>query len=331
MNQQPNAPALRVMNLSHDPVGDLNALAYEGQPEKMRQYKHGYEDLFEFMPVLDKALLETTAPEVIDDFVKVVRQRMSYAGSKLARQGWIHENMPADFERWYVAVEAVTHKNNMKGGVEIVVAKWAKGISTPIHGHSAGFMHEQVLSGSMRVDIFRIIRPGVARLVRSHIVRAGEVITSVVMKAIPGHEDEKIYWVHRLTALEDTVTMNYLTEHPVDGRGNTFIAQGFDEVYKMKPTDVSPLPAGTKVSKEDVNPGDVILTRTPFGDCYSVTTQTKSFRAFHTEPNSLLDGLDTVDGFSNLKLSDTAAGWFRTFHGITLTDTDVMFDETNII
>ena len=135
------------MTASINPVADLVKVTYPGQDPARRQYREGYEHYMNIMPVLEDN--DPDLPHKIDYARNIVQS----LASSLKQHIWINANKPKEFDRTIIAIEPRTIE---KEGAELVVARWGKGFSSPVHGHATGYMHEEILYGKMLVNTYRL-------------------------------------------------------------------------------------------------------------------------------------------------------------------------------
>lgn len=323
---------------SSTPYEDIKRVAYEGQDPKLRMYHTGYEDRLGCIPVLDPQ------DRFLDGKVGFARYIMQDTAAMLQTDPYTLENLPEanGFTRTILAIESPTVEENgaMKEGAEIVLAKWGKGKSSPVHGHAAGYLHEEILEGKMLVNTYRLIdsHSPVVRPVRTDIVGKG-TFASVYTAPNPADRFKRQALIHNFTALTPAASLHFLPEHTRDGRDNRFTVEYFEEVHQLSFRDVYPI-----TSKEGMylQIGAVVLVRSTnvpeYGDHYIVITgapvkkehgmrpQDVAIQAPGPLAHNLLDFYnETSPGLVLLQLHPYAAKRFLSFHGITISNKEVIF------
>ncbi len=319
----------RNLQSSLNPERDLELLAPPNQDPSRRQYKSGYEQYFNSLPVLN------TNDELIDNKVAYTKSVMQVLASKIIQEGLHNDLMKIlnsnEFQRTIIGLSAPTinMKGGYKEGTELVVAHWGKGFTSPIHGHANGYMHEEILNGKILVNTYRRVHPefDIVRLVKT------EIITTGTFAAKYNKQDDSIFkrgnLIHNFTALEPSNTLHYLTEHTRDGRDNTFTPSYFEDEYKLDAFDVKRI---TGTDGMYLQPGDVALVRSTnvpeYGDHYIVITGHPVKKEHGIRPqevaisapltSSLLDKYEVQNGLVLLKLGENAKTAFLQFHGITV-------------
>lgn len=334
------------MQASTEPLKHIIQASYEGQDPSRRMYKPGYEDFMNQMPVLN-----SNDPE-LEAKVKITAIFMQSLAKKLKEAPWVTgENIPADngFNRTIVAMESPIEIDlnfiaeglddtiPLKEGTELVVAKWGNGHTSPVHGHAAGYLHEEILYGKMRVNSYRITDPQqrVVRLVKTEIVTEGTFASQYNQPS----EIERSALVHNFTSIGNSATLHYLPEHTRDGRDNRFEVQTWESQYFLTPGDV------TRITSQEgmyLQKGEVLLVRSSnvpeYGDHYIVVTghPVPKEHGLRVQDVSLTAMgqhwlLDQYEGqeLVLLKLSPKAKRSFHEFHGIEINDNnDVTFPNT---
>lgn len=329
---------------SRNPKEDIKKIAYEGQPAHMRMYKPGYEEYFETLP----AQIEEASDLF---FTQEVMQDLS---DRLKEDGWLTKDMPESFDRTIIALEspepllstdypggygkyAFLGKKLYKEGKELVIARWADGHTSPVHGHSPGYMHEEILTGKMRVNTYRIT-DRVNRIVRpifTQIIEPGVFVSKFVDPASVQGEREVL--VHNFTSIGESTSLHYLPEHTRDGRDNKFSVEQFKGVTAENVERITTT-QGLYLQK-----GDVVLVRSTnvpeYGDHFIVVTGYPIMKDHGMRPqeeavmasiqdSELLDTFTQHMGCTLLKLNAKVTQEFYAFHNITFDDSlNVIFPE----
>lgn len=321
-----------LLRASQQPEQLLETLAPQGQDPRYRKYMSGYEDLFNLLPVMraDDLLLQSK--------VLHTRRLIKEVALDIVADGWLRNEAPGDFSRTVIGIE----DKQKSEGAELVVAHWGTGFSSPVHGHAPGYMHEEVLSGRLRVDTYRLIHPesNTVRLVETKIVGPGTFVSQY------NAADDSIFHrstlIHNFTALEPTHTLHYLPEHTRDGRDNTFKPEYFEDAYELDSADVRSI---TPTEGFELPPGEVVLVRSinvpEYGDHYIVVTGPKISKPHGIRPQEtsisapnasrLLDSYQPIRGLVLLRLRPNARKAFYDFHGITIENNKVSFQQPQTI
>lgn len=317
--------------VSCSPEAALERISYEGQDPKKRMYVHGYEPFFNLLPVMEEG------PELEKDMLNTQEVLFELSAHLKLDDRF---DLPADneFMRTIIALEEPTIVEGKDvPGAQLLVAQWGKGFTSPVHGHNTGYMHEEVLSGKIRVNTYRITDL-VNKIVRPVVTTIQQ--EGVFVSEYAPHNADNMYeqqtLVHNFTAVEPSLSLHYLPTATKDGRGNTFTVEHFRELgaddYKRI----------TSYEGLYLQPGDVALVRSAnvpeYGDHFIIITghpvmKEHGFRPQdhsviasekHTE---LLDSLQMVMGLTLLKLNKEVAEEFLAFHGVTQNKRELIFEE----
>lgn len=146
------------MQTSINPIGAISKSTYAGQPENMKQFRPGYESYFKHLPLLSdysKKLGEKT-----EESHKILNQLVM----QLRKDSWVKAGRPQEnqFDRVILAIAEPVNINPggtpiYKSGAQVIVARWGKGFSSPVHGHSHGLIHEELIYGRMLVNDYTIV------------------------------------------------------------------------------------------------------------------------------------------------------------------------------
>lgn len=318
---------------SNNPLDDINRMAYEGQPIKMRMYKEGFEQYLEAMPILeddDEMLLQKTHQTT---------SVMNLLAADLSNSKWAKSMrpIPGDFNRTILALEApmVKADGTLKEGTEIVLARWGDGHTSPVHGHASGYLHEELLFGKMRVNTYRIVdrQKRIVRPLRTVIYDKPSTIAAVYSN----HSDaERDALVHNFTSIGYSGSLHYLPEHTRDGRDNRFAVEHFTGLASEHLIQLN-----AQQGLEQLRIGDVALVRSQnvpeYGDHFIVITGRPILKPNGLRPmddaiyaphyKGLLDAYDPIMGLTLLKLNDTAKKAFHIFHSISVVGNNVIFPQ----
>lgn len=324
------------LKASNNPLDDINAIAYEGQPIENRMYKQGYEKHFELLPVLtdDDPMLA----------FKIIQSKavMNDLAVKLMLDKWTPTLKPLEggFNRTILALEApaISSVGKLKEGQEIVIARWGDGKTSPVHGHADGLLYEQLLFGKMRVNTYRIVdhEKRIARPVETKIFKDFVNIASSYTRK---QEHERSALVHNFTSIGYSASLHYVPEHTRDGRDNKFTVERFEDLLIPSAFDYTQLNA--QQGLEQLRIGDVALVRSEnvpeYGDHFIVITGRPILKEHGLRPQDIaihspseyarktLDYFTPIMGLTLLKMSDELATEFREFHGIDLENGKISF------
>lgn len=335
---------MKNLKASETPVSDLLKIAYEGQDPKMRQYRSGYEEYFNNLPILN------SDDELLDQKIGMTSSVIHSLAKRLQKAGWVKQSPPGEkeFDRTIIGMESpevnyIGRKPIVeKEGAELIVARWGNNHSSPVHGHAPGYLHEEIIFGKMRVNSYRIINKEnpIVRPVETIIATEG---TFASLFSKPGKYFKREVFVHNFTSIGFSATMHLVPEHTRDGRDNRFKVEYFDHKFHMKMDDVKQISAhdGMYLRK-----GDVVLVRSAsvpeYGDHYIVITGPSIMKEHGMRPQEraiyapdgscLLDLFEPVNGLTLLKLGEKAKAAFHEFHDINIKDGEVVFpDATKLL
>lgn len=332
---------------SMHPESDINFVAYNGQNPRLKQYRKGYDNFFNAMPKLRSD--DSQLPEKFEMTQEVLRELSTQINTD--SWFWLKENIPfpQEFRRTIIALESpiVDQLGTLHEGAELVVASWGDGFTSPVHGHSTGYMHEEVLSGKIMVNMFRMTAPDskVVRPVRSDIRETG-IFVSEFNAPSQDHFFKRQTLIHNFKSIGHTVSLHYLPEHTRDGRDNTFEVERFGDSFQTSylvahksqlvfyTTQLS-----TEEALDELKIGDVAIVRSSnvpeHGDHYIVITGNKiqkphGFRFEEVsidapDAKEMLDLYEPINGVTILKLAGTVRDQFFEFHGITMKNNVVIF------
>jgi hypothetical protein len=321
------------LKASKDAERHLQLIAPAGQTPERRGYRAGYEHYLNKMPILHHT------DELLDAKVLFTKQIVQALARELRGASWVQQHTPDayGFTRTVIAMEPPIVGASITEGTELVIAHWGNGHTSPVHGHADGYMHEEVLTGRMRVNHYRIVDPinRVVRPYKTEIVGPGTFASRYSMpNPIP-----RANLVHNFTAIGDTHTLHYLPEHTREGRDNRFAVEFFDEEYNLGPEHVTQITAAQGMYLQK---GEVLLVRSQnvpeYGDHYMVVTGPPVIKehgmrvedvAIAAPMNFLLDMFEPKLGVTLLQLNVEARAAFHAFHGITVQNNEVKFNPCN--
>lgn len=327
---------MKFLQSTNTPLEDLELLAVPDQDPKRRGYRTGYEKFFDIMPVIGD---QDNAPSLK---ARLARTTMDLLAEHIIADNWLTEKDQGegDFARTIIGMEKPMLMSDTHGttnltwteeGAEFLVAHWGIGFTSPVHGHSPGYLHEAVLKGKIRVNTYQMIdsMSQTVRLAATTIADQGTFISQFA----PGR---RYHWkrsvlIHNFVALEPSHSLHYVPEHTRDGRDNQFYPEYFEDIYDLSPQDLHQLdPKEAMYSK----PGTVILVRSAgvpeYGDHYIVITgppvlkpnglrpQDVVFDAPHT--SHIFAGFQPQEGVTLLQLDRYATEAFFDFHNIQVSE-----------
>ena len=329
----------KTLQASKTPQKAIELLRPPKQEYRMRQYQTGYERYMNEMPRLNDD------DEFLQPKVKMTTEIMGMLAEDIRRSEWVHEGFPEIFDRKIIGIEnPLTECNGIapvvvKENSQILVARWGKGFTSPIHGHANGMLHEDILFGKVLVNSYRIVKTEIGTFVRTvetKVVEKG-VFASQYNKKKESQTFRREALVHNFVALEPSATLHYLPEHTRDGRDNGFTAQYFEDHYDFMDgiEKITPLQGMYSAI------GEVILVRSnnvsEYGDHYIVITGKPEMKPHGLRPRDIaiqaphaapiLDAYDK-DGkqpVTLLRLSKEAKEEFYKFHGIEIIDNKIIF------
>lgn len=321
---------------STTPQQDLLTVAYPGQPAHMRRYMPGYEWMFNQLIKLDEH-----SPFLVTQLSHNIGVMAELAG--LLRNDpavTSPEMMPGKggFLRTIIGMESPVVQNMenqpyIKEGAEVLIASWGDGMTSPVHGHSAGMLYENILYGKMMVNTYQLVDPmrATVRLISSEITGPGEFVAQH-RRDQKGQHFKRQHLIHNFTSIGNSASLHFVPEHTRDGRDNTFQVEYFDDRIKLTTDDVVRISA---MEGMYLQPGDVALVRSSnvpeYGDHYIVVTGHPIMKPHGMRPqetsliaptNTLLDQYENTMGLVVLKLKDYARNQFLNFHNIYFDEVD---------
>lgn len=311
---------------SSEPRAVIESLARRAdQPASMRQYREGFEEYFNMLPVLRSfdPLLDLKA-ELAGDVMKALASAVEKDASLL--------KAPADgqFKRVILGVETPSEGHE---GSEVLVAQWGKGFTSPVHGHAPGLLHEEILMGKMLVHTYLHVGQDLVRPVRTEVVGPGTLVSKY---SPPSRLGKRVGLVHNFVALTPAVSLHFVPEHTRDGRDNRFRVEHF------KDFDQAAVQQLTINEGIYLQVGDVALVRSDnvpeYGDHFIVVTGGPVLKPHGLRPaevaiqagpeaSALLDYFAPVGntGLRLLKLDEQTGKRFLDFHGIKFAGTQPFF------
>lgn len=317
----------KTLKASQNPVEDLERLAYSKQPAKFRMYVPGYESLFEKLPVIE------LGPDLNQE-IQRSEQVMQQVSNKLRKDGWhipVQSKLEdGEFQRTIIGMEAPTKEGDtLRGGSEIAIGHWGAGTATPIHGHSAGYMYEEILKGLLRIKLFRLVDE------EKQIVRPVEMLLKgpgVTISKLTGTlgSKKRDNWIHILESVVPTLSLHYFAGHTTDGRDSKFVVENFSYLSQKTVERISPVEAIS------LQPGEVIIFRSAYdsnwGDSFMVSSKLKEDGEAHYRmipisdlASTLLDQFDLENNATVLQLRPETRDAFLSFHGIIRTEQGIEF------
>lgn len=329
------------MKTSKDPVNDVLRVSYPGQDPEHRRYITGYENFMADLPYLDPKDENLLAK------VHLSRELMQNLGKELQNEMWVGEALPAPgkFKRRILALEPpeVIAVDGDRGEqviakTEILLALWSDGMKSPVHGHSAGYIHEELVMGKMRVHTYRMVSPtsNVVRPLCTKVYNEG-TIASVYNAPNPSNHFKRQNLIHNFVSIGASATLHLLPENTRDGRDNQFMPEYFEDQY---PLDVDSVTRLSSFEAMYLQKGDVIMVRSDnvpdYADHFIVITGHNVMKpwglrplevSIMTSPNgiSLLDLFDPISGLILLKLKPEAKAAFFEFHDIKEEEGEMIF------
>lgn len=327
----------KFLKASLTPDKDLAIVSIPNIGNTLTQYRKNYERFFDMMPILFLNDLLFSLKAILSGAV------MKQLGRQILQDGWlkVKEQENDKFSRSIVGLESpiVNEDGEIKQGAEFLVAHWGKGFTSPVHGHAPGFQYEEVLSGKIRVNTYRIINAveRIVRFVETKIVEVGTFVSEYIPKTNDIVRGELI---HNFTALEPSHTLHYLSEHSRNGKDNGFSVQMFEQEYNLDNQDVKQISTMDAIYAPN---GTVILVRSTnvpeYSDHYIVITgppimkhnglRPQEFAIGAPNASTLLDQYEPHTGVILLRLTSHAAEAFLDFHSIKVEGKNVLVDQNS--
>lgn len=328
---------MKTFQPAKDPKAAIEMVTYIGQDPRKRQFMPGYQHWLAMMPILQQG------DQNLQIKIEMSKTVMQSLASDLKSTPWVMEKKLGanDFERTIIAIEEhetaclgfPNSKYVTREGVEFVVAHWGDGFTSPVHGHSPGYLHEEILYGKMRVNTYRMVDENTVRPVNTVIAESGTFAST--FSPVPERGPKRQALVHNFTSIGPAATLHYVPEHTRDGRDNTFAVEYFEDQYDVR-SNVTRITARDGMFSQI---GDVILVRSTnvpeYGDHWIVITGPVQAKAHGNRPQDeaifaphsswILDDYQMKQGLILLKLNDQAKKAFHEFHGIRVEGSKVIF------
>lgn len=320
------------------PEQDIALVSYPNQPVSRRLYNKALGLLGAiFMDQLPQ--LEDDDPFLYEkvSFSKKIMQRLA---GMLKKQPYAKISIgPGEFKRTILAIEPPTLKKMgfspeedvlvEKENAEILLAQWGDGFTSPVHGHAAGYLHEEIITGKMRVNTYfqpdpslNIVRPKATEIV------ADGTFLSTYNKITDG---SRKHYPHNFTSIGYSATLHFVPEHTRDGRDNQFVVEHFSDNHPIDKNNVSRI-TGQEALYLPI--GSVCLVRSSnvpeYGDHYIIITGPPVLKEHGIRPQDIVimapdDTLLNDKEYEGnqlviLRLNEETTQKFIKFHHINLTD-----------
>lgn len=191
---------------------DLELLSYPGQNPLLRHFITGWEDILLTFPSFHGLNKPSEIDQAVKDYQRLIRalKKIILTDDRL---DYIAENNT--FRRTTIAMESPCIENDKwVGGLEIVIGQWGVGFHVPPHDHITGFMHEEIIEGTMKYQVYEEVEPGKIKMLSDVTMGPGIIGSKYYRK-----EDN---FIHSFTILEPTTTIHVLPGRPRDGKGKQF-------------------------------------------------------------------------------------------------------------
>lgn len=330
---------ITALKSTDNPVEAISKVAYPGQPEHLKMYKTGFEKHFNELPAFES--VENSSDE-LDFKLNITRRVMTNLANDLKNDS-LSTQFPEEgkFERTIIALEEPKKQSDCtyQAGKQLIVAHWGKDFESPVHGHSAGYMHEEVLQGKIRLNTFKIVDEDnrIAIPYKTEIITPGDAFISAYVPEKIQDKGKRNLLVHSFNVVEPSTSLHYLPEYNRDGRDNTYKVKHFSDENTLTVDDV------TRITSQDgmyLQPGEVVLVRStnvpeyadhfivilgpPVKKEHGLRVQDWSIMA-SSQDTQLLDSVPMKMGLTLLKLTPEARDKFLAFHGITVQNKVVQF------
>lgn len=320
------------MNLtaSKNPEQAIERAAYNGQLPNMRIYKEGYEYYMNELPILKPG-----DPFIEEKFKLTEGVMDTLRDDLLFTNSWIRRPEQGGFLRYILGIDE-------EEGNELVVASWGDGFTSPVHGHSPGYIYEGLIYGKVRVNTYRIVDAAkrIVKPLRVDIIDESKTFVSIFSDPLINRSAKRAVLVHNFTSIGESATLHYLPEHTRDGKDNGFSVQYLEDILGgLESCDVKQISSDEAMTSKN---GDVILVRSSnvpdYGDHFIVVTGKPIMKphglriqevVLPTSPSKLssqlLDKYCSRMGVILLKLKPKAAEEFLRFHSIRVEGGNVHF------
>jgi hypothetical protein len=302
----------------------IELLAPSGQGPEKKLYRSGFEHYLARMPVLtstdkDGAKKSKIIKSVMHELALDLRQNISKLNLPSLRKDTI-TRITIGME------EPQIGKDGIKTGAQILVLFSPKNTYNPPHGHAEGYLHDELISGSMLVNhfskpIFKRKRVVIPQL--SEIYEGENIISSCWEPMVKGKQPYSVA-IHNFKAIDDTFSVHYIPFFPTDGLTNSYEVKRFEDVIGYDKSDFTQI-SGRQGLYSAL--GDVLLVRStnvPYlGDHYITITgglvkKSYGIRPMHNTilagPNTLLKEYDQDEPLVLLLMSESLKKEFNKFH-----------------
>lgn len=320
----------RHLEASNNPTAAIRKLSYEGQPDSLKFYRSGYEGYFNEIPVLG------ADDEFLQQKVELTKTIMNSLGRELFHliDGGVSVS-DGHFERTILAIEEPKRidvpfgDTAYEAGNEMLVAHWGKGFASPIHGHSDGYIYENIISGKVLVNTY--IQPDKTKDI---VVHAGTTIQGIgnfvsEYKIGSNKEFKRRNLIHNFVALEQSHSLHLIPEYNRDGRDNEFKLLSFEDTYKLNEDDFIRITGQDGIYLQE---GDVVLVSSSnapeYGTHYIIVTGPPVMKEHGMRPQDIVIPAKVdyikelnrtpVNGLVLLKMRKYLAMGFLEFHQIKM-------------
>lgn len=253
---------MKLMKASRRPLELLEELASPTQPPTSRMYRSGFENYLEQMPLID---CRNPNPEREVEVTRKIMSDLALALEKRLPELNLPNIPDGKFGRVILGLEDPKEGPGGKHpGTEIVLALWGNGFTSPVHGHSTGYIHEALINGSFDVSLYEPVSRPIDRVA---------LLDKVIVQSKPGTfysefvqergQEMRSALIHNFVAREpNTMSLHYLPEHVRDGSANRFTVVGSKLAGDFNVSES----ALSRVSFDEAmksNVGDVYLVRSP--------------------------------------------------------------------
>lgn len=266
---------------SKNPENAINLVSLPHQGPMRKMYRPGFNHYMNLIPKVDPKRPENEVQEELDVIRNVMRVISQDVKDRLSDLK-IPKIPDGGFGRIILSIEDPIIVNDViKPGAEIVLALWGKGFASPVHGHGAGYIHEDLISGSFDVHLFKMISAEKRQAYYQHTFTQDTpgVFYSDYKQDVGQIPRSEL--IHNFYTNEFSMSLHFLPEHVRDGNANTFEVVNFSNQIKY-PSDINLLKfkpgfegEWEKTTKEE------ILNNYQIGDVYLIRSEGVSFLGDH--------------------------------------------------
>lgn len=155
---------MQYLKPAEDPQKVIELLTPPHVPPNRKLFNNRFHALLGSMPKIDAQAVSQI--EEVAKTVQVLEEIREGVLSNITRLD-LPQVERYGFARVILAVEEPTERDGvLHSGTEVVLALWGEGFESPVHGHAAGYIHEDLLAGAFDVRLYEPFGPADERFAR---------------------------------------------------------------------------------------------------------------------------------------------------------------------